>query len=214
MDFDIDLIREQLLLKGFTVKTLSEEVGISEEEALGFLTGGPPPSDLFVSSMLQLLNEANAKLARRATKPSERLGRNRLGALLRAHRMNLGQTQSEVAQAARISRTFLSDVERGRRRPSHTVLADLAAALKVPVDSLVDGTDWEHLDDEEAPIPIVQEADSSPLSIYFDLTTVDATMAARVIDALGEAFGERLEIVRSFPIPPDEASLRTMKKAV
>ncbi len=55
-------------------------------------------------------------------------------AIFRRHR---GQSQTDLAQAARISAPYLNQIESGKRTPSTEVLKRLAGALKIPVDVLI-----------------------------------------------------------------------------
>ncbi len=62
----------------------------------------------------------------------------RLGERLRQRRKELGLTAKIVARAAGVSPSYLSQLEHGKQgRPSLDVLADLAAALEVPLDVLL-----------------------------------------------------------------------------
>ena len=62
--------------------------------------------------------------------------RERFGFAVRSHRETLGLTQEDLAEAAGLHRTYLSDVERGRRNPSLVIIARLAAALGLPASGL------------------------------------------------------------------------------
>jgi DNA-binding XRE family transcriptional regulator len=55
---------------------------------------------------------------------------------LRARRLSMGLTATETAQAARVSRTYLHQLEAGRRRPSIATALRLADVLKCQVESL------------------------------------------------------------------------------
>lgn len=56
-----------------------------------------------------------------------------LGERLRAARQSQGKTLEEVAQNANVTRSFLSQVERGVASPSLTTLRRIAAELGVPI---------------------------------------------------------------------------------
>ena len=60
-----------------------------------------------------------------------------LGAVLRATRKAQRRTLADVAEAARISVPYLSEVERGRKEASSEVLAALSEALHVPLSRLL-----------------------------------------------------------------------------
>ena len=63
---------------------------------------------------------------------------NELGEMLRARRDELGLTQTEVAELAGISNSFLSQLESGVRRGNNVrTVARLAGALKLRVDDVV-----------------------------------------------------------------------------
>jgi transcriptional regulator with XRE-family HTH domain len=53
-------------------------------------------------------------------------------------RRERGWSQEALAFEAEIHRTYVSGVERGVRNPTITVLAELAAALKVPPHQLLE----------------------------------------------------------------------------
>ncbi|WP_020473700.1 helix-turn-helix domain-containing protein [Zavarzinella formosa] len=62
--------------------------------------------------------------------------RERFGFAVRSGRETLKLTQEDLAEAAGLHRTYLSDVERGRRNPSLVIIARLAAALQMPASGL------------------------------------------------------------------------------
>lgn len=62
--------------------------------------------------------------------------RERFGFAVKARREALGLTQEDLAEKARIHRTYLSDVERGTRNLSLVNIERLAAALDVPISEL------------------------------------------------------------------------------
>ena len=63
----------------------------------------------------------------------ERLARN-----LRLHRQEKGWSQEAFADEADLHRTYISDLERGARNPTITVVDKLANALGVPPARLLD----------------------------------------------------------------------------
>ena len=63
----------------------------------------------------------------------------RLGRNVRHLRRELGVSQEALADDAGIHRTYVSDVERGARNPTITVVEKLARALKVSAGELLDG---------------------------------------------------------------------------
>jgi transcriptional regulator with XRE-family HTH domain len=60
----------------------------------------------------------------------------RFGDAVRARREELGLTQEDLADKARIHRTYVSDVERGARNVSLVNIERLAMALAVSISSL------------------------------------------------------------------------------
>lgn len=62
--------------------------------------------------------------------------RERFGFAVKARREALGLTQEDLAEKARIHRTYLSDVERGTRNLSLVNIERLAAALDLSISEL------------------------------------------------------------------------------
>jgi transcriptional regulator with XRE-family HTH domain len=63
--------------------------------------------------------------------------RQRLGLNLRRERVERGWSQEEFADRAGIHRTYVSDLERGSRNPTITVVEKLAAALELSASELL-----------------------------------------------------------------------------
>ncbi|HEY7620076.1 MAG TPA: helix-turn-helix transcriptional regulator [Solirubrobacteraceae bacterium] len=61
-----------------------------------------------------------------------------LGALLRAQRRAADLSLRELSERTNVSNAYLSQVERGLHEPSLSVLRTIAAALGVPLTSLLD----------------------------------------------------------------------------
>ena len=59
-----------------------------------------------------------------------------VGTIIRKYRHELGLTQEQVAEAADINVTYLSDVERGKRNISLINLARLATAFKLNLSDI------------------------------------------------------------------------------
>lgn len=57
---------------------------------------------------------------------------------MRKARLNQDLSQEELAHEADSNRTYISDVERGRRNPSIEVVERIAKALGVSMGSLLD----------------------------------------------------------------------------
>lgn len=67
--------------------------------------------------------------------------RARLSLSMRRLRQSKGWSQEEFAHQAGLHRTYISDLERGARNPTITVVDKLAVALGVPVGALLDAQD-------------------------------------------------------------------------
>src|SRR5215831_13277897 len=63
--------------------------------------------------------------------------RTMLGEVLRRTRLEQGRTLSDVAEAARVSMPYLSEVERGRKEASSEVLAAVCDALRIDLSDLL-----------------------------------------------------------------------------
>jgi transcriptional regulator with XRE-family HTH domain len=63
--------------------------------------------------------------------------REAVGEALRRRRLAQGRTLREVAEAAGVSLTYLSEVERGRKEPSSEVLEAICAALHLVLAELL-----------------------------------------------------------------------------
>src|SRR5437016_14415550 len=77
-----------------------------------------------------------------------------LGLRLRARRIELGLTLAQVAERAKLSLPYVSNLERGRGNPTIDALSALATALDLPVTTLLAddaGKDSLHLVLAEAP---------------------------------------------------------------
>lgn len=64
--------------------------------------------------------------------------RERLSLNMRRLRQSKGWSQEEFAHQAGLHRTYVSDLERGARNPTITVVDKLAVALGVPAGALFD----------------------------------------------------------------------------
>jgi transcriptional regulator with XRE-family HTH domain len=72
-----------------------------------------------------------------------------VGLNIRRHRLAVGMTQEELAFRAGMDRTYLSDIERGRRNPTLLTMQDVATPLNLRVVDLLEGSDA--LEPPEAP---------------------------------------------------------------
>lgn len=59
-----------------------------------------------------------------------------LGAYLREQRVNAGVSLRQLAEQAGVSNPYLSQIERGLRRPSAEVLSQLAKALRISAEQV------------------------------------------------------------------------------
>ena len=80
---------------------------------------------------------ASAHPARRAPLPRPLLLRSALGDVLRRVRLAQRRTLADVAEAARVSVPYLSEVERGRKEASSEVLAAICRALRVHLSEVL-----------------------------------------------------------------------------
>ncbi|MDL5199459.1 helix-turn-helix transcriptional regulator [Streptomyces sp. ALI-76-A] len=94
-----------------------------------------PVSERTASSPPRQGPPAPAPLERRA--PKEPLWRDLVGDALRRERLAQDRTLKDVADAARISMPYLSEVERGRKEASSEVLAAAAHALGLGLGDLL-----------------------------------------------------------------------------
>src|SRR4051812_50032066 len=60
-----------------------------------------------------------------------------LGALIRAQRLTAGLSLRDLAERAKVSNAYLSQVERGLHEPSISVLGAIARALDVSLEALL-----------------------------------------------------------------------------
>jgi transcriptional regulator with XRE-family HTH domain len=64
--------------------------------------------------------------------------RKRIGRNVRRFRNEKGWSQEQYAFEARIHRTYVSDIERGARNPSATIIEKLAKPFGIPPGRLLD----------------------------------------------------------------------------
>lgn len=62
--------------------------------------------------------------------------RKRLGRAVRKRRKDLDISQEELGARASLDRTYISDIERGKRNPSLDIISGLAKSLKVELSQL------------------------------------------------------------------------------
>lgn len=66
-----------------------------------------------------------------------------VGPAVRAARLSSGQTLAELSSRVNVARTYLCDVERGRKRPSIDLLAAIERATGRPAGALVEPARWQ-----------------------------------------------------------------------
>jgi DNA-binding XRE family transcriptional regulator len=74
---------------------------------------------------------------------NQRAYRTAVGRRLRIARVMLDISQHEVAEAAGCSRNFVSAMERGTQRLDAYRLSLIAAALRMPLSTLLEGDGWQ-----------------------------------------------------------------------
>lgn len=60
----------------------------------------------------------------------------KLGENLKKIRIKKNITQTELAETLNVDKSFVSNIENGKNNPTLSTIANLAKALKVPVDEL------------------------------------------------------------------------------
>lgn len=88
----------------------------------------------------------------RAVHPTPSEDRVLLGARLRASRRAQGLTIEQVADATRLTKGFISRVERDETSPSVTTLYTLCQVLSLPIGSLFESADTEVVALDDAPL--------------------------------------------------------------
>jgi transcriptional regulator with XRE-family HTH domain len=97
-----------------------------------------------------------------------------LGGRIKQRRHELGWTQDVLAQKAAISKSFLSDLENGKRSVGADTLLEIARALNLSLDYLVKGTEPETMPKEiNIPTSLSQFATEAGLSFSQTLMLLD-----------------------------------------
>ena len=92
-------------------------------------------------------------------------GAPQIGPTLRRHRKSRGLTLEDLAELSGVSKSMLSQIERGQANPTLAVLWSLTRALKLDFADLLEGGGARHLDDEaievtsDAHTPQIRSAD-------------------------------------------------------
>lgn len=98
-----------------------------------------------------------------------------VGDRIRTRRTELGWTQDQLARKAGISKSFLSDVENGRRSVSAENLFEIAQALNVSLDHLMKGksSGEERRPAVEIPVALAAFAEREGLSFRQAVTLLE-----------------------------------------
>lgn len=105
-----------------------------------------------------------------------------VGDRVKLRRTELGLTQDVLAEKAGISKSFLSDLENGRRSIGAETLLDLGRAMGVSLDFLMVGEQKPNrLEDQHIPATLARFAEEKSLSVRQTLTLL------RINDQLGES---------------------------
>lgn len=94
-----------------------------------------------------------------------------LGGMIRARRSQMGMTQDELARWVGMTRTSVTNIERGRQKVQLDTLYDIAAALEVPARDLL------------PPAAVAEDAieERLPEELAAGLTAAERQWAARLL---------------------------------
>ena len=98
-----------------------------------------------------------------------------VGERIRKRRNELGWTQDALAQKAGVSKSFLSDLENGKRNVGADTLYDIARALSLSLDYLMSGTEGaaEPLSEVQIPASLATFAARAGISFRQALTLLE-----------------------------------------
>jgi transcriptional regulator with XRE-family HTH domain len=97
-----------------------------------------------------------------------------VGERIKRRRADLGLTQDQLAQKAGISKSFLSDLENGKRSIGAETLLDVGRAMSVSLDFLMTGEGSEdRRDDKEIPASLAHFAAEEGLSVRETMTLLE-----------------------------------------
>jgi transcriptional regulator with XRE-family HTH domain len=82
--------------------------------------------------------------------------RTALGEVLRRTRLDQRRTLADVAEAARVSMPYLSELERGRKEASSEILAALCGALGLDLSELLAGVRRELMPDRDREAVVIR----------------------------------------------------------
>jgi transcriptional regulator with XRE-family HTH domain len=87
-----------------------------------------------------------------------------IGMVLRRTRLGQNRTLRDVAEAARVSVPYLSEVERGRKEPSSELLAAICDALDLELTDLLNEVRYEIARDRMAQLGLTSRPISRPVN--------------------------------------------------
>ncbi len=117
-----------------------------------------------------------------------------VGERIRGRRAELGWTQDQLGQKAGISKSFLSDLENGKRSVGANNLLDIARALGVSLDFLMTGTASQD-QKSEVPIPASLARFAAEEGLTFRQTLVLLEMQQQIVAHRSAKKKEGLEAV-------------------
>ena len=94
-----------------------------------------------------------------------------LGGIIRGRRAHVGMTQDELARQVGMTRTSITNIERGKQKVQLDTLYDIAAALEVPARDLL----------PSARMAARAVEDRLPEKFTADLTAAELQWAARLL---------------------------------
>jgi transcriptional regulator with XRE-family HTH domain len=103
-----------------------------------------------------------------------------VGERIRGRRVELGWTQDQLGQKAGLSKSFLSDLENGKRSVGANNLLDIARALGVSLDFLMTGTASQD-QRREVPIPASLARFAAEEGLTFRHTLVLLEMQQQIV---------------------------------
>ncbi|MFO0806146.1 MAG: helix-turn-helix transcriptional regulator [Gemmataceae bacterium] len=117
-----------------------------------------------------------------------------VGERIRKRRTELGWTQDQLAQKAGISKSFLSDLENGKRSVSADNLLDIARVLSLSLDYLMKGEETEPKS-AEVQIPASLAAFAEEERLTFKQTIALLRMREQIVAHRSSAKKDGLEHV-------------------
>ena len=109
-----------------------------------------------------------------------------IGTVLRRIRLGQNRTLRDVAEAARVSVPYLSEVERGRKEPSSELLAAICTALDLELTDLLSEVRFEIIRTRQASLPAHGRSVTSTTSIHPEPLSPSALHGSL---AVGGSFG-------------------------